>query len=211
MKSRQVGSERLRALRGRVPRQGSGAESVPDAGPAGRRLAAVSRLRAADPLSGRHLLLVSGRSAEGTGPGVNALATHLESVAGRVTVLPHRGAIPDLLGRRVVGRPDLVIAILPGRTSSLAAVRVAERLGAPLLVVVNSVAPASWGEMTTLRRATRVAVTEPRRRERVTAAGVAADRVEVWHSLLPSALPAFDGIMLRTLSAADRWPLGKAL
>jgi hypothetical protein len=154
------------------------------------------------PLAGRHLLLVSGRSAEAEGPGVNALAVHLESVGGRVSILPSGSVIADLLGRRVLGRPDLVVAILPGRGSSLAAVRVAERLGTPLLALVTSDGPKSWGETTTLRRATRVAVTNTALRGRVTAAGVAEDRVELWRALLPSALGSFDQIAGRTMHTA---------
>jgi hypothetical protein len=158
----------------------------------------------AAPLAGRHLLLVSGRSAEAEGPGVNALAVHLESVAGRVSILPSGSVIADLLGRRVLGRPDLVVAILPGRGPSLAAVRVAERLGTPLLALVTSDAPSSWGEATTLRRATRVAVTNTELRKRVAAAGVAEDRVELWRALLPSALGCFDQIAGRTLRTAAK-------
>jgi hypothetical protein len=162
-------------------------------------------------LAGRHLLLVSGRSAQAEGPGVNALAVHLESVGGRVSILPTGSVLADLLGRRVLGRPDLVVAILPGRGSSLAAVRVAERLGTPLLALVTSDGPKSWGENTTLRRATRVAVTNPALRHRVTAAGVAEDRVELWRALLPSALGSFDQIAGRTMRTADAarpaaWP-----
>jgi hypothetical protein len=154
------------------------------------------------PLAGRHLLLVSGRSATAEGPGVNALAVHLETVAGRVSILPSGRMIADLLGHRVIGRPDLVVAILPGRGPSLAAVRVAERLGTPLLALVTSDAPGSWGEATTLRRATRVAVTNADLRSRVAAAGVAAERVELWRALLPSALRSFDQIAGRTLRSA---------
>jgi hypothetical protein len=156
------------------------------------------------PVSGRHLLLVSGRSAEADGPGVNALAVHLEAVGGRVSILPSGSMIADLVGRRVLGRPDLVVAILPGRGPSLAAVRVAERLGTPLLALVTSDGPSSWGETTTLRRATRVAVTSAGLRERVTAAGVADDRVELWRALLPSALGSFDQIAGRTMRSAVR-------
>lgn len=156
------------------------------------------------PLAGRHLLLVSGRCAEAEGPGVNALAVHLESVAGRVSILPSGSVLADLLGRRVLGRPDLVVAILPGRGPSLAAVRVAERLGTPLLALVTSDAPESWGERTTLRRATRVAVTNSDLRTRVARAGVTADRVELWRALLPSALGSFDQIAGRTLRTAAK-------
>ena len=158
----------------------------------------------AAPLVGRHLLLVCGRSTEAEGPGVNALAVHLESVAGRVSILPSASVIADLLGRRVVGRPDLVVAILPGRGSSLAAVRVAERFGTPLLALVTSDVPGSWGETTTLRRATRVAVTNTDLRNRVIAAGVAQDRVELWRASLPSALGSFDQIAGRTLCSAAK-------
>lgn len=156
------------------------------------------------PLAGRHLLLVSGRCEEAEGPGVNALAVHLESVGGRVSILPSGSLIADLLGRRVLGRPDLVVAILPGRGSSLAAVRVAERLGTPLLALVTSDAPGSWGEVTTLRRATRVAVTNSNLRNRVAAAGVSQDRVELWPAMLPSALGSFDQIAERTLQTAAK-------
>jgi hypothetical protein len=161
------------------------------------------------PLAGRHLLLVSGRSAEAEGPGVNALAVHLQSVAGQVSILPSGSVIADLLGRRVIGRPDLVVAILPGRGPSLAAVRVAERLGTPLLALVTSDEPSSWGEATTLRRATRVAVTNSDLRRRVAAAGVSADRVELWRALLPSALGSFDQIAGRTLRTAASAGVGR--
>jgi len=154
------------------------------------------------PLAGRHLLLVSGHSAEAEGPGVNALAVHLQSVAGQVSILPSGSVLADLLGRRVIGRPDLVVAILPGRGPSLAAVRVAERLGTPLLALVTSDAPGSWGEPTTLRRATRVAVTNSELRRRVADAGVAPERVELWRALLPSALTSFDQIAGRALRSA---------
>jgi hypothetical protein len=99
----------------------------------------------------------------------------------------------------VIGRPDLVVALLPGRGASLAAVRVAERLGAPLLAMVTSVAAPSWGEVTTLRLASRVAIASDRLRERVAAAGVADDKVELWHASLPSAFTAFEQIAARTL------------
>ena len=135
---------------------------------------------------------------------MNALAVHLESIGSRVSILPSGSVIADLLGRRVLGRPDLVVAILPGRGASLAAVRVAERLGAPLLALVTSDGPESWGEATTLRRATRVAVTNADLRQRVAAAGVAADRVELWRALLPSALGSFDQIAGRTLRTAAK-------
>jgi hypothetical protein len=154
-----------------------------------------------NPLAGRHLLLVSGRCAETEGPGVNALAVHLESVGGRVSILPSGSVVADVLGRRVLGRPDLVVAILPGRGSSRAAVRVAERLGTPLLALITSDAPGSWGETTTLRRATRVAVTSSDLRNRVVAAGVAPARIELWRALLPSALASFDQIAARTMRA----------
>ncbi|HST86595.1 MAG TPA: hypothetical protein VLL08_32960 [Kineosporiaceae bacterium] len=153
------------------------------------------------PLAGRHLLLVSGRCEESEGPGVDALAVHLESVGSRVSILPSGSVIPDLLGRRVLGRPDLVVAILPGRGSSRAAVRVAERLGAPLLALITSDAPECWGKTMTLRRSTRVAVTSADLRDRVVAAGVAEDRVELWRALLPSALASFDQIAARAM-----WP-----
>jgi len=174
-----------------IPTQAGAAKPVPTAVPA-------------TPMAGQHLLLVSGRSAEAEGPGVNALAVHLESVGSRVSILPSGSVIADLLGRRVLGRPDLVVAILPGRGSSLAAVRVAERLGAPLLALVNSDAPGSWGEITTLRRATRVAVTNAELRNRVAAAGVAEERVELWRALLPSAMGSFDQIAGRTLRTAAK-------
>jgi hypothetical protein len=155
--------------------------------------------RGHSPLAGRHVLLVSGRSIECDGPGVNALAVHLEHVAGQVSIMPSGSVVADLLGRRVIGRPDLVVAILPGRGPSLAAVRVAERLGAPLLALVTSDARPSWGEATTLRRAARVAVTGDRLRGRVAAAGVADDRVDLWRALLPSAFNSFESIAARTL------------
>lgn len=161
------------------------------------------------PVAGRHLLLVSGRSEQAEGPGVNALAVHLESVGSRVSILPSGSVIADLIGRRVVGRPDLVVAILPGRGPSLAAVRVAERLGTPLLALVTSDEPSSWGEATTLRRATRVAVTNTDLRKRVAAAGVAEDRVELWRALLPSALGSFDQIAGRTLRTAAKSATGR--
>jgi hypothetical protein len=153
------------------------------------------------PLAGRHLLLVSGRCAETDGPGVNALAVHLESVGSRVSLLSSGSVIADLLGRRVLGRPDLVVAILPGRGSSRAAVRVAERLGVPLLALITSDAPDGWGETMTLRRASRVAVTNQGLRDRVVAAGVAENRIELWRALLPSALASFDQIAARAM-----WP-----
>jgi hypothetical protein len=153
----------------------------------------------AAPLAGRHVLLVAGRAEEQEGPGVNALAVHVAQAAGQVSILPSASALADLLGRRVVGRPDLVVAVLPGRGASLAAVRVAERLGTPLLALVNSDAAPSWGEAGTLRRATRVAVTSSRLRERVAAAGVAQDRIELWNVRHPAALKAFDQIAGRTL------------
>jgi hypothetical protein len=185
-----------------IPAQ-AGAGPQPTAGetaqPAAGEPGAVSA-----PLAGRHLLLVSGHSTEAEGPGVNALAVHLESVAGQVSILRSGSVIADLLGRRVLGRPDLVVAILPGRGPSLAAVRVAERLGSPLLALVTSDEPGSWGEGTTLRRATRVAVTNASLRDRVAAAGVAADRVELWRALLPSALGTFDEIAGRTLRTAAK-------
>jgi hypothetical protein len=156
----------------------------------------------AGPLAGRHVLLVAGCGAEAEGPGVNALAVHVEQAAGRVSILPSASVIADLLGRRVVGRPDLIVAMLPGRGASMAAVRVAERLGVPLLAVVNSGAAPSWGEVSTLRRATRIAVTSERLRERVMAAGVTRDKVELWPALLPSAFTVFDEIVGRTLGAA---------
>ena len=74
------------------------------------------------PLTGRHVLLVSGRMVEADGPGVNALAVRLERVAAQVSVLPSGSVVADLLGRRVIGRPDLVVAFLPGRGPSLAAI-----------------------------------------------------------------------------------------
>jgi hypothetical protein len=152
-------------------------------------------------LAGKYLLLVSGQSTDAEGPGVDALAEYLQPAADRVAILRPASVIADLLGRRVIGRPDLVIAILPGRGASLAAVRVAERLGAPLLAMVTSHAAPSWGEATTLRLAARVAVVSERLRERVAAAGVADDRVELWHARLPSALSDFEQIAARTLSA----------
>jgi hypothetical protein len=154
------------------------------------------------PLAGRYVLLVAGCSGEADGPGVNALAVHFERAAGRVSILPSASMIADLLGRRVVGHPDLIITILPGRGASMAAVRVAERLGAPLLAVLNSDWPPSWGEVSTLRRATRVAVTRERLRDRVTEVGVAREKVELWRALLPTALSAFDQIVGRTLRTA---------
>jgi hypothetical protein len=136
---------------------------------------------------------------------VNALAVHLESIGCQVSVLPSGSVIADLLGRRVLGRPDLVVAILPGRGSSRAAVRVAERLGVPLLALITSDAPECWGE-TTLRRATRVAVTNPELRNRVVAAGVAEERIELWRALLPSALESFDQIAVRAMRAEGTAP-----
>lgn len=153
-------------------------------------------------LSGRHVLLVSGRDVETDGPGVNALAVRLERVAAQVSVMPSGSVVADLLGRRVIGRPDLVVAFLPGRGPSLAAVRVAERFGAPMLALVTGDDPPSWGEVTTLRRAARVAITADRLRERVAAAGVAGDRVDLWRALLPSALMSFETIAARTLRSA---------
>lgn len=153
-------------------------------------------------LAGRHVLLVSGRAAETDGPGVNALAVRLERAAAQVSVLPAGSVVGDLLGRRVIRRPDLVVAFLPGRGPSLAAVRVAERFGAPLLALVTGDEPPSWGETTTLRRAARVAITGDRLRERVAAAGVADDRVDLWRALLPSALTSFETIAARTLRTA---------
>jgi hypothetical protein len=174
------------------------AESLPSTGTP----IADSGPRPEGPLAGRHLLLVAGSSREGDGPGVNALAVHIERAAGQVSILPSASIIADLLGRRVVGRPDLIVAVLPGRGASMAAVRVAERLGVPLLALVNSDAAASWGEASTLRLATRVAVTSERLRERVTATGVAPEVVELWDALLPSALAAFEEIVGRTLRTA---------
>jgi hypothetical protein len=153
-------------------------------------------------LAGRHVLLVSGRSAEADGPGVNALAVRLERAAAQVSIMPAGSVVADLLGRRVIGRPDLVVAFLPGRGPSLAAVRVAERFGTPLLALVTSDEPPSWGETTTLRRAARVAITGDRLRKRVAAAGVADDRVDLWRALLPSALTSFETIAARTLWTA---------
>jgi hypothetical protein len=153
----------------------------------------------AGPLAGRHVLLVPGRCPEAEGPGVNALAVHVEQADGRVSILPSASVIADLLGRRVVGRPDLIVAVLPGRGASMAAVRVAERLGVPLLAVVNSDTAPSWGEVSTLRRATRIAVTSERLRQRAMAAGVTPDKVELWPALLPSAFTVFDEIVGRTL------------
>jgi hypothetical protein len=154
-------------------------------------------------LAGRHVLLVAGSSGEADGPGVNALAVQIERAAGRVTILPSASVIADLLGRRVVGRPDLIVAVLPGRGASMAAVRVAERLGAPLLAVVNSEAAPSWGEVSTLRHAARVMVTSERLLERVWATGVAPDKVELWHALRPSALTVFEEIVGRTLRTSQ--------
>lgn len=150
-------------------------------------------------LAGRHLLLVAGSSDEADGPGVNALAVQIERAAGRVTILPSASVIADLLGRRVVGRPDLIVAVLPGRGASMAAVRVAERFGVPLLAVVNSEAAPSWGEVSTLRHAAQVLVTSERLLERVSATGVAPGKVELWHALLPSALGVFEEIVGQTL------------
>jgi L-alanine-DL-glutamate epimerase-like enolase superfamily enzyme len=86
---------------------------------------------------------------------------------------------------------------------------VAERLGTPLLALVTSDEPSSWGEATTLRRATRVAVTNAGLRNRVAAAGVAEDRVELWRALLPSALGCFDQIAGRTLRTAAKSATGR--
>jgi hypothetical protein len=160
------------------------------------------------PLAGRRVLLVGGRCAESDGPGVNALAVHLERIAGPVAILPVGGLLADLVGRCVIGRPDLVVAILPGRGASLSAVRVAARLGTPLLVLFTSDAQPSWGEVGTLRRATRVAVTSPRLCARVKLARVPDSRIELWPALLPSALTSFEGIAARTLRAATGSGMG---
>jgi hypothetical protein len=130
---------------------------------------------------------------------VNALAEHLESVGGRVAVLPAVGFRTGLFGGRALDRPDLVVAILPARGSSMSAVRLAERLGSPLLALLTSEAPGSRTETAALRRATRVAVTTTDLQHAAIAAGVAQDRVDRWDALRPSALSHFDQIAARTL------------
>jgi len=154
-----------------------------------------------NPLAGRGILLVASGSPRTGMNAVRALALQLERIAGRVAILPGGNVIADLLGRRVLGRPDLVVALLPGRGASLAAVRVAERLGAPLLALVTSNDAPCWGETGTLRRATRVVVTSERLRARVVAAGVPATRIELWRPLSPTALSSFEQIAGRALRA----------
>src|SRR5690349_4320440 len=76
---------------------------------------------AAESLAGRQFLLLGGSCAQAEGPGVNALAQHLESVGGRVAVRPSVGFRAGRFGSRALDRPDLVVAILPARGSALAA------------------------------------------------------------------------------------------
>jgi hypothetical protein len=130
----------------------------------------------------RHILVVLERAAANLGdPAPARVADGLRSAGVRVSVLDCYSTIADLVGHRVIGRPELVIGMLPGRGPALAAVRVAERLGVPLLALVSHDGPSSWGEGSTLRRATTVIITDERLRTRVTQAGARPERVEVWH------------------------------
>ena len=155
-------------------------------------------------LSGQHVLIVAGRRGSQAEPGADVVAGHARSGAARVSLLNCANTITDLVGHRIAGRPDLVIGVLPGRGPSLAAVRVAERMGAPLLVLLNHDGPSSWGEHGTMRRAARVVLTGEDLRERVLHAGVRPERIEVWHSFTPGAEQAFHQLARRTMSEFSR-------
>ena len=157
------------------------------------------------PLAGRHVLVVVERTPRTSGqPAPEEVVGGLRSHGVRVGVLDCYSTIADLVGHRITGRPDLVIGMLPGRGPALAAVRTAQRLDAPLLVLVNHDGPASWGESSTLRRAARVVITGERLRARVRGCGVEPGRIHVWHSFTSAAMGALEQLAEHTIAQHRR-------
>jgi hypothetical protein len=160
---------------------------------------AHGRRRGGQSLSAHHILVVAGPQPSAAAPAPTDLADQLRGDAGRVSLLNCANTITDLVGHRVAGRPDLVIGMLPGRGPSWAAVRVAERLGSPLMVLVSHDGPPSWGEQGTFRRADRVVLTGEQLRGRVLQAGVRPDRIDLWDYVVPGAAGAFRQLARRTI------------
>jgi len=156
-------------------------------------------------LAGRHVLLVTERSAQHEGsPAPDDIVRGLRAGGARVAVLDCYNTIADLVGHRITGRPDVVIGVLPGRGPALAAVRAAERLGSPLVALVTHDGPASWGEQSTVRRATRVVITDEELRPRVEQAGAGTDRVDVWQTVTPTAMRGLETVAQRAITQHRR-------
>jgi hypothetical protein len=146
------------------------------------------------------VLLVVERTAQDSGePAPADLAAGLRASGVRVSVLDCYNTFADLIGHRITGRPDVVIGMLPGRGPALAAIRVAERLGVPLLALVSHDGPSSWGESSTLRRAASVVITGEELRDRVRQSGARPERIEVWHTFTHAAMRTLEHIAGQTI------------